>query len=214
MDLAVHALLHDVPRDERSHSTRELRNRRVDGVERTTLRLRRHLRHERLERNHAREDADEQQDVDHGHDGQRRDAQVGVDQHHDDGDRRPHEEHAQLAERVRGLAHERPSEDRRDAGHQVDDGKVVQRDAEIVHGERAAERHEHEAAGRQEQHRHERQQVVRLADRVEQVFERAVFLRRLQVVRDRFHVPRDEQAADHAQHHQREERHMPVPLVR
>jgi hypothetical protein len=87
-------------------------------------------------------------------------------------------------------------------------------DAQVVHQEGAAERHQHEAAGGQQGHREEGQQVARLGDGVEQVHERAVLLRLAQVGVHRLQLRGDHHQPRHAQRRQHDERRMPVPAIR
>ena len=61
------------------------------------------------------------------------------------------------------LPEQRPRHQRHRARDHVDPGQLRERDAEVVHRERAAEGHQHEAARREQHRRQERAQVAPLA---------------------------------------------------
>ncbi len=160
-------------------------------------------------------DADEQDRVHGDHRDDRGHPEVRVDEDHHDRDDRADAEQRELADGVAEPAGERTGEHRAQAGEEIDDRQLLHRDADVVDGERAAERHQHEAAGHQQRRGRERAQVAGVRDGLDQVSERAALgALQLEVRVDRLHVHRDEHARDRRERDDHQERRVPAPQVR
>jgi len=98
--------------------------------------------------------------------------------------------------------------------HEVDRRQLCEGDAEVVDGECAAERHQHEAARCQQGRRREGLQIAALRDGAKKVQEGVPLALQLEVGVDWLKAREDDAARDDRQRDDHEERRMPPPAVR
>src|SRR5262249_53472974 len=158
------ALDDDQPRHHGRDASRELLNRRADRHERAAHVRRRDRRHERLRAYHPRRDGDEEHDVYRDDLQEWSPTEARVEENQRDAQRRSEQERPELAESVRRATDERPRADREEAGDDVDERQLLERDAEVVDAEGAAERQEHEGAGAEQDRRGERLEITPVGD--------------------------------------------------
>ena len=137
--------------------------------------------------NHAREDAREQDYIDHNDRGKRHVPNIRPDRHHNQRDEAPEAKHRKFAEAVASLAHERAHKNSTDAGHKVDHGQNREGQSDVIHDIGRAEGHQHVAAGRQQRQKEERQAIARLGDGMNEMHQRAALLLQREVPDDRLH---------------------------